>query len=112
MNCGLATIAGAYAHRATELMKKEGLQSYKERRAHIASSEAHFALTDSPTRRTPSVKSKVTMPLQARSTLFGEGSPVTSLDQPSGSEEEATLLEASSHWVVHGHSWGPCPDPM
>ena len=40
-HCSPTTIAGVNVQRATELVKEQGLLRYKERRAHIASLEAH-----------------------------------------------------------------------
>ena len=84
VHCSPATIVGADAHRATELMKREGLQSYRGRRVCITSSEAWLMSSESLTWKTPSMKSKVTVLPQARSSLSGEGSPVTVLDQLQG----------------------------
>ena len=89
-----------------ELAKKEGLPCYKERRAHIASFQACVTSSELPAQKAPSVKSKVTVSLLARSSLSGEGSLVVALDQPSGSEEEVASWRASSCWVVHGCSKG------
>ena len=47
-HCGPATIAGANTQRATELMKEQGLLCYKERRAHIMSSEVCVASPEVP----------------------------------------------------------------
>ena len=95
-HCGPATTAGANAQRATELAKEQGLLSYKERRAHIASSEVHVASLETLAQRAPAVKSKVTVPPRARSSCSGEGSPVTALDQLSGPEEEVPLQEPAT----------------
>ena len=105
-HCSPTTIAGADVQRATKLAKKEGLPCYKERRAHIASFQACVTSSELPAQKAPSVKSKVTVSLLARSSLSGEGSLVVALDQPSGSEEEVASWRASSCWVVHGCSKG------
>ena len=99
-HCSPATIAGANAQRATELVKEQGLMHYKERRVHITSSEAHVALLEVPAQRAPAVKFKVTMPPRARSSHSGEGSPVMALDQLSGPEEEVLSPGASCCWVL------------
>ena len=78
-HCGPTTVAGADAHRAMEHAKKEGLLHYKERRVCIASSEVHFTSSELLAQKAP--KSKVTVLLQSRSSLSGEGSLVTALDQ-------------------------------
>ena len=115
-HCGPTTIARADAHMATELAKKEGLPHYKERRVHIASSETCLTSSESPAQKAPSVKSKVTVPPQARSSLSGEGSLVVALDQPSGSEEEVHLQEpVATMWFTaapRAHIWTPCGTPL
>ena len=112
MHCGPTTITGADTHGSTELAKEESLQCNKERRVCTMSSEVHFASSELPTQRAPSVKSKVTVLPQARPSLFGQGSPVTALDQLSGSEEEVASQRASSCWVVCSHPRGLWPDLM
>ena len=99
-HCGPTTVAGANAQRVTELTKEQGFLHNKERRAHIASSEAHVALLEALAQRAPAVKSKVTMLPRARSSCSGEGLPIMVLDQLSGPEEEVSSPGASCCQVL------------
>ena len=52
------------------------------------SSEVHVTLSEVLAQRAPAVKSKVTVPLRARSSHSGEGSPVTVLNKSLGPDDE------------------------
>ena len=83
-HCRPTTITGTNAKEGTECMKGQGLPCYKDRRMCVTSSEV-------PAWKSPSVKSKVTVPPRTRSSRSGQGSLVAALDQvPS---------PGACHWV-------------
>ena len=103
-HCGPKTIASLNAKWATELVLEQGLPCYKDRKVLATSAVS--------ARKTPTVKSKVTVSPRAASSCSMGRSPVVALDQVADSDDEVPFPGASQCQVVRDSPKKLHADPM